>query len=159
MSQTVSLTKGVSAMATARGIWDAAQESEEINARPGCYRLSPPVALQSKESGEIVHAQLADVSGKYIGTVHLLERTHWWPAKEFEIIKAMVWTCPIKECEGHKTGHLCSGFCRVCGTALEQVPLGFVAVNTPCPKCKASVFPSDKFCGSCGVALSAKKGE
>ncbi len=71
----------------------------------------------------------------------------------------MVYSCSIEKCEGRRVGHLCGGFCRVCGKELMQVPLRPAEKNEPCPNCKVGFSSGDKFCIACGVALPVSKGE
>ena len=66
--------------------------------------------------------------------------------------------CPDSECKGHNRASFCDMFCRICGKLLVETSQR-LADNFSCPKCRASVFPSDNFCGTCGIAIPAKKGE
>ena len=150
------------AMATVQDVLSTAEATGGYGSREGVYITRPPVMVRKKTSGGIFPVVAIDVQiGNSEAGGFLLfagqEKEEWYPADNYEVPRRMVWTCPKKECNGNKKAHLCAGFCTECGTALEQVPLGFVTVNTPCPECKARVvFPEDKFCSACGAQL---KGE
>lgn len=144
---------------TAQDILRAAEASGMRGDREGVYCVHPPIIVINR-SAAIFQAEAVDVQiGNSVagGLVQFVGENIWHLASEFDILGArMVWTCP-NEGERHTKGSTCAGFCPECGVALKQVSLGFVTVNTPCPECKAAVvFPEDKFCRACGVALTQK---
>lgn len=148
-------------MATAQDILKAAEMVGFYGSEEGAYVVRPPVIAREKENGGIFPIVAVDVGiGGRPGRVLFVqdwEQEKWNLADNYEIPRVMAWTCPIKECEGNEKGSICAGFCARCGTALEQVPLGLMAENTPCPECKARVvFPQDKFCSACGAELTSK---
>ena len=149
-------------MATVQDILEAAEMVGRYGSEEGVYVVRPPVIVREKAKGGIFPVVAADVQigNSQAGGLLLFagqEGEEWHPADSYEVPRHMVWTCPEENCAGHKKGLLCVGFCRECGTLLEQVPLDLLAVNTSCPGCKArAVFPEDKFCGACGAALKGK---
>ena len=64
---------------------------KEIPGRPGCFSITPPLAVESKENherikkGEVVHADSVDINGKYPRTVHLKDKGLWWKIKRFKL--------------------------------------------------------------------------
>jgi hypothetical protein len=66
--------------------------AEPSGVRFGCSHLNTDMALRCKVStpdglgkGEIVHARSVDKDGKYPNTVHLKERSYWWPVESFDL--------------------------------------------------------------------------
>lgn len=57
--------------------------------------------------------------------------------------------CPNYDCHFASFVHI---FCPKCGKALVDEPL-HPAINFPCPECKASVFLTDTYCGTCGKKI------
>ncbi len=147
-------------MLSAKKIMEMAIDVDASGAHKGYFLLSPPVALMYLPIKKVVQVVAVDIEGEHSNTARVSELDYWYPAGDFEIPSDafMIWSCPNLECEGSKIGSDCDQFCRKCGMALKQV-LSKAADNTFCLECKASVFPTDKFCGACGVALPAKKGE
>lgn len=144
-------------MATVQDILSTAEATGGYGWQEGFYVVRPPVMVREKASGGIFPVEAVDVQiGKSAdgGFFQIAGQEDWRPASDFELFRRTVWTCPNEDCRGQKKGSTCSGFCAECGTPLEQVPLGFVTENMPCPECKARVvFPEDKFCRACGANL------
>jgi len=68
-----------------QAVKDAAESVRPMKSRSGCFLLDPPVALVDVDSRSTVHARVVDEHGRYPDTVHLEERTHWWPVNSFEL--------------------------------------------------------------------------
>jgi hypothetical protein len=59
---------------------------------------------------------------------------------------------------GCGTSSLINQYCVKCGSQMVKGGLK-PAINYPCPRCGASCSDSDKFCGTCGNKITAKKGK
>ena len=61
-----------------------ADKVEVHGSRHGCFVLNPPVVLVLRSTGQVVHANSVDETGKYKGTVHTQELGFWRPVEQFD---------------------------------------------------------------------------